>query len=106
MPAIQITRRTTQSTSSNTLKYVIPKCRTTTYQKPFLIRLCRLWNYLADERKLAVDASLAVFKSDLLNYYFTLLNINYNSEDSRTFKSICLKCHCVRSRSRPISGEL
>jgi hypothetical protein len=102
-PAILVTRRTTRSTSSNTLKYVIPKCRTTTYQKSFLVRACRLWNYLADELKLTVDTSLAVFKSDLLNYYFTSLNINYNPEDSRTFKSICLKCNCVRSLSRPIS---
>jgi hypothetical protein len=97
------TRRTTRSTSSNRLKYVIPKCRTTTYQKSFLVSACRVWNYLADELNLTKDTSITVFKSDLLKYYFTSLNINYDPENSRTFKSICLKCNCIRSLLRPIS---
>ena len=96
-PAIFATRRTTRSTSSNKLKYVIPKCRTTTYQKSFLVRACRVWNYLADELNFTKDTSISVFKSDLLKYYFTSLNINYDPENSRTFKSICLKCNCIRS---------
>jgi hypothetical protein len=66
-PAILATRRTTRSTSSNKLKYVIPKCRTTTYQKSFLVRACRVWNYLADELNLTKDTNITVFKSDLLS---------------------------------------
>ena len=102
-PAVVTDRRTTRSTSSNKVKYVIPKCRTSTHQKSFLVRACRIWNYLADELNLTTDKSLTVYKSNLLKYYSRSLNINYDPENSRTFKSICLKCNCVRSLSRPIS---
>ena len=85
-PAIHVTRRTTRSTSSNPLKYVITKCRTTTYQKSFLVRACRVWNYLANELNITMDTSLTVFKSDLLKYYFISLNVNYDPDNSRTFK--------------------
>ena len=101
-PAIHVTRRTTRSTSSNPLKYVITKCRTTTYQKSFLVRACRVWNYLADELDITMDTSLTAFKSDLLKYYFISLNVNYDPDNSRTFKSVCLKCNCVRTLLHPI----
>ena len=68
-----------------------------------IVNACRVWNYLADELNFTKDTSIFVFKSDLLKYYFTSLNINYDPENSRTFKSICLKCNCTRSLLRPIS---
>jgi hypothetical protein len=71
-PVIQSSRRTTRSNSSNTVKYVIPRCKTTSYQKSFLVRTSRIWNTLIDAIDLHTD-SLAVFKSCLLNYYLTLL---------------------------------
>ncbi len=84
------------------LKYVIAKCKTTTYQKSYLGRSCRIWNTLADELNLKLD-NLTTFKSVLFNYYNTSLNFNYSPEDPRTFKTICLKCNSVRSLSCPIS---
>jgi hypothetical protein len=73
------TRRTTRSTSSNRLKYVIPKCRTTTYQKSFLVRVCRVWNYLADELNLTKDTSLILYLnricSSITLHHWTLIII-------------------------------
>ncbi len=83
---IPITRRSTRSTSTNIVKYVISKCKTTTYQKSYLIRSCRIWNTLADELNLKMD-NLTTFKSVLFNYYYTSLNINYSPENPRTFKT-------------------
>jgi hypothetical protein len=71
---IQSSGRTTRSNSSNTVKYVIPRCKTTSYQKSFLIRTSRIWNTLIDATDLHTD-SLTVFKSCLLNYYFTSLTL-------------------------------
>ena len=43
-------------------KYIIKKCKTTTYQKSFLIRTSRIWgNCLADEVDLS-SSTLASFK--------------------------------------------
>ena len=33
-----------------------------------------------------MDTSLTKFKSDLLKYYFISLNVNYDPDNSRTFK--------------------
>jgi hypothetical protein len=101
-PVIQSSRRTTRSNPSNTVKYVIPRCKTTSYQKSFLVRTSRIWNTLIDAIDLHTD-SLAVFKSCLLNYYFTSVDITYNPENPRTFRSLCLK-NKGEFRSRPISA--
>jgi hypothetical protein len=71
-PAILVTRRTTWSTSSNRLKYVIPKCRTTTYQRTFLVSACRVWNYLADELNLNMDTSLILYLNRICSSITTL----------------------------------
>ena len=42
LPVIRVTRRTTRSSSNNSFKYVIRKCKTTTYQQSFFVRTCRL----------------------------------------------------------------
>jgi hypothetical protein len=72
------------------------------YLKSFLVRTSRIWNTLIDAIDLHTD-SLAVFKSCLLNYYFTSVDITYNPENPRTFRSLCLKCNSVRSLASPIS---
>ncbi len=46
LPVIRATRRTTRSSSNNSVKYVIRKCKTTTYQQSYFVRTCRLWNGL------------------------------------------------------------
>ena len=48
LPDVRKYRRT-RSTTTNIKKYIPKKCKTTTYQKSFLVRACRIWNCLADE---------------------------------------------------------
>ena len=61
------------------LKFLERKCRTTTYQKSFLLRSTRLWNTLADELNLNMD-NLSSFKSVMLKYYFAALS-NYDCDN-------------------------
>ena len=44
LPEVRKYGRRTRSSTSNVNKYIIKKCKTTTYQKSFLIRTCRIWN--------------------------------------------------------------
>ena len=83
-------------------KYIIKKCKTSTYQKSFLIRTSRIWNCLVDELDLS-SSTLASFKSVIFNYYKSALAVSYDCEDPRSFKSICLKCNSARPLSRPIT---
>ena len=89
-------RRITRSTS-NSVKYIVSRSKTATYQKSFLIRSCRIWKTLTDDLNLNMDISLYSFKTILQNYYFAALDINYNPECPRTFKTVCLKCNLARS---------
>jgi hypothetical protein len=75
LPITRVTHRTTRSSSNNTLKYVIRKSKTTTYQQSFFVRACRLWNRLVDE--LHFD-SLSVFKIIVLKNYYQSLELNYD----------------------------
>ena len=54
LPTVLLNQLITRSTSSKTPKYVIPKCRTTTYQKSFLVKACTLWNEIADEQNITI----------------------------------------------------
>ena len=91
-PSRSITRST-----SNSVKYIVPRSKTATYQKSFLIRSCRIWNTLSDYLNLTMDISLYSFKTILQNYYFAALEINYNPECPRIFKTVCLKFNLARS---------
>ena len=66
-------------------KCIIKKCKTTTYQKSFLIRSSRIWNCLADEVDLSSSTGLASFKSVIFNYYKSALAVSYDCEDPRSF---------------------
>ena len=101
-PVIQVTHRATRSSSNNSIKYVIRKCKTTTYQQSFFVRTCRIWNRLIDVLHFNTD-SVSVFKSVLLKYYHQSLELNYDPDNPRTFKTICLKCNSVRSLANPLS---
>lgn len=102
VPIAQAQHRTTRSSSRNTTKYVIPRCKTTTYQQSFLVRTCRIWNTLVDELNFDTD-SLSYFKTVIRKYYYKSLEVNYDPKLPRTFKTICLKCNSVRSLVYPIS---
>ena len=47
--------------------------------------------------------SLSVFKSILLKYHHQSLELNYDPDNPRTFKTICLKCNSVRSLANFVS---
>ena len=87
--------RPTRSSSSKAVKYTVRQCKTSTYQKSYLTRTTRIWNALADDLKLTMNR-LNSFKRVMLSYYFVSLP-NYNCNDPRTFKSVCLKCNSCRS---------
>ena len=90
--------RCSGSSTSTVNKYIIKKCKTTTYQKSFLIRTRRIWNCLADELDLSTS-TLASFKSVIFNCFKSALAVFFDCEDPRSFKSICLKCNSARSVS-------
>ena len=81
--------RPTRSSSSGVIKFVEPKCLTATYQKSYIIRCVRVWNVVADELNLRINA-LNDFKQAMVEYYKTALS-NYDCENPRTFKSVSLK---------------
>ena len=101
LPTIRTSRQTRSSTSTST-KYVIPKCKTSTYQRSFFIRSTRIWNLLTDQLKLDT-CRLSTFKTVIFNYYSMSLRTCYNVNDPRSYKTICPKCNSVRSLSIPIS---
>ena len=102
LSVIRVTRRTTRSSSNNSIKYVIRRCKTTNYQQSFFVRTCRLWNRLVDVLHVNTD-SLTVFKTVLLKYYQQSLELHYDPDNPRTFKTICLKCNSVRRLANPLS---
>jgi hypothetical protein len=46
----------------------MPKCKTVTYQRFYMIRATRIWNHLVDELNLNTD-SLSSFKSVMFKVY-------------------------------------
>ena len=72
-----------------------------TYQKCYIIRYIRVWKVVADELNLRMNA-LDDFKQATVEYYKTALS-NYDCENPRTFKSVCLKCNKCRSLSQLVS---
>ena len=100
IPKARITRPT-RSSSSGVIKLVEPKCQTATYQKTYIIRCIRVWNVVADELNLRMN-TLNDFKQATVEYYKTALS-NYDFENPRTFKSVCLKCNKCPSLAQPVS---
>ena len=94
-------RLATRSSSSGVIKFVEPKCQTATYQKSYIIRCIRVWNVVADELNLRMNA-LNDIKQAMVEYNKIALS-NYDRENPRTFKSVRLKCNKCRSLAQPIS---
>ena len=69
--------RPTRSSSSGVIKFVEPKCQTATYQKSYIIRCIRVWNVVADELNLPMNA-LNDFKQAMVEYNITTLS-NYTT---------------------------
>jgi len=60
-----------------------------TQQNLFFIRTTRTWNLLTGRMDLA-NATLTSFKSLLYDYYSRVVRVNYNPDNPRMFKTICL----------------
>jgi hypothetical protein len=95
--------RTTRATSnSDIITFRIRKCKTVTFQGWFTNRTARVWNILPAELR-HQSLTLPRFKSLLLDYPKTVLYLNYQPQNPRTWKSICLKCKTARSLAAPLS---
>ena len=94
-------RLATRSSSSGVIKFVEPKCQTATDQKSNIIRCIRVWNVVADELNLRMNA-LNDIQQAMVEYNKIALS-NYDRENPRTFKSVRLKCNKCRSLAQPIS---
>ena len=101
VPKTRSVRPTRSSINTDIPKFVIPRSKTTTHQRSFLIRTTRVWNSLADELKLNM-INLNSFKSTILSYYFCALEISYDPENPKTFKTICTKCNTARTLVQPL----
>ena len=93
--------RPTRSSSSGVIKFVEPKCQTATYQKCYIIRCIHVWNVVAGELNLRMNA-LNDFKKAMVECYKTALS-NYDCENPRTFKSVCFKGNKCRSLAQTLS---
>ena len=94
--------RITRSLDANSQKFQIRKCKTSTYQQTYTIRTTRIWNMLPRPITNKFN-SLTIFKKLLLQYYHTALELNYNVDDPRSWKTICLKCNQARDLTKPIT---
>ena len=94
--------KTNRSTDANCFLYETKLCHTSTYQKSFISRTIRTWNTLAKPIRSNTN-SLSSFKSLLFKYYTAALNNNYNVNDSRTWKTVCLKCNQARDLTEHIT---
>ena len=85
-PSHSLITRPTRSSSSGVIKFVEPKCRTATYQKSNIIRCIRVWNVVADELNLCMNA-LNDFKHAMEEYNKTALS-NYTTGEIPTLLSL------------------
>ena len=85
-PSHSLITRPTRSSSSGVIKFVEPKCQTATYQKSYIIRCIRVWNVVADELNLRMNA-LNDFKHVMEEYNKTALS-NYRTVKIPTLLSL------------------
>ena len=85
-PSHSLITRPTRSSSSGVIKFVEPKCQTATYQKSYIIRCIRVWNVVADELNLRMNA-LNDFKHAMEEYNKTTLS-NYTTGEIPTLLSL------------------
>jgi hypothetical protein len=94
--------RITRSVDPNSINFQVMKCKTSTYQQTYTIRTTRIWNILPGSIT-DKSNSLITFKNLLIKYYYTALDRNYNVDDPRSWKTICLKCNQARDLTKPIA---
>ena len=95
-PIVRRSSRPTRSSADTRTKFVVLRCKTTTFQRAFMVRITRMWNHLVDELALSPDTSFSSFKTSMHKYYLSALNMCYDVDDPRTYKTVCVKCNSVR----------
>ena len=103
IPQVQKTRSTRSFTRAICQKYIIRKCKTSTFQKSYFNRSSRVWNTLASSSEHFSTNNLSFFRKSLLSYYFNALSLNYDPDDPRSWKTICLTCNKSRSLTSTVS---
>lgn len=101
-PSVISPRKRTRNQGSAEILFKQPFCRTSTYQKSFLIRTTRIWNSLPQETR-QLKVSLSSYKSLLLQYYTLSLQSTYDPDDLRSWRTICVKCNSARSLHKPLT---
>ena len=94
-PSIFVAARSTRSSANNGRKMCVKKCKTTTYQNSYFIRVTILWNILPDDLT-SENRSISYFKKNVYSCYNKALKDIYDINDSRTWKSVCIKCKTAR----------
>ena len=102
VPFVRDCARRTRISVTSSQSFVPKRCRTSTFQKSFFIRITRIWNLLITRFDLE-NVTFGNFKSVLYGYYSQALAINYDPDSPRSFKSICLKCNTARFLDQDIS---
>ena len=100
LPELRSRARTTRSTDTKCLTFTTRQCKTSTSQKSFVTRSTRVWNILP-KKLTEKNTTFSSFKNGLYENYKSALS-NYDAEDPRTWKSICLSCNMCRNLSCPI----
>ena len=95
-------RVTRSSANVNAISFRQRKHKTTTYNRSFFLRTIITWNSLPEHLRL-INLSFIQFKKGILAYYLTALRSCYNVDDSRTWKTVCVKCNTCRSLIRPLT---
>ena len=85
---------TTRSNSNRNVSHFISrKCNTVTFQRSFLNRSTRIWNMLANDLRLSCNGQISQFKSIMYKYYVDALELNYDPENPRSWKTIYPSCN-------------
>ena len=92
--SVKVSTRETRSARNGTFLNV-GKCRTVNYQNSYYIRAAKVWNTLPSHIR-DTTKSIASFKTLLRKHYKDLTDSIFNPDDSRTLKSVCVKCHTSR----------
>ena len=81
---------------TNGILLEIPRSRTVAYKNSFYIQAPSVWNTLPKDLR-HTTRSVSSFKTNLCQFYNKQLHDIFDPEDSRTYKTVCIKCHSTRS---------
>jgi hypothetical protein len=80
--------------NSCSLDYVVPKCKTSQFQKSYFVRTVKLWNNLPTSTRCL--SSVACFRCAFYHHYKSALDSTFDCDNISTWKSVCPKCLFTR----------